>query len=254
MINCCIRQYEEGYRYKTMDQPQFQLIYLLQGELLLSSPGQWLRLGQGFFGVFPKGSTFNLECSKDYRGLYIIFEEGESPLTIENTFGMEGDTAIKVVAELLRMELLKEVLSDSVVQSLCESFAELANRLLSQGESLALKQKDKNIHVQKAVLKMQNSLYSKLSAEALLKGIGIGYRQISRYFSDLKGESPKQFYMKMKMQEVCRLLLESSYSVTAIAHELGFASSQHLSSQFKLMFGVTPKNWQLSNFKSQNQI
>ena len=160
---------------------------------------------------------------------------------------MEGDTAIKVVAELLRMELLKEVLTSPVIHSLCESFVELTARIIAPQPNLIKDQKSSNLYVQKAIEKMQMSLYSKLPAEILLNGLGIGYRQFSRYFAELKGESPKQFFIKLKMQEVCRLLTETKFSVTTIANELGFASSQHLSTQFKLIFGATPKNWHKMN-------
>lgn len=243
MAICGIRQYAKGYRYKTASQPQLLLIYLLQGELLFSSPDQWVRLGQGFVGVFPKHAAFYLECTKDFRGLYISFEDQTQKAIFQSAYGVEGDTPIKVVAELLRMELLKEVLSTTIIHALCESFAELTVRLIAP-VSQKNDQKSSLLYIQKAEEKMQSNLYSKLPVETLLDGLGIGYRQFSRYFTELKGATPKQFFINLKMQEACRLLKESTFSVTTIAHELGFASSQHLSTQFKQIFGDTPKNWQ----------
>lgn len=244
MANSEIRLYAAGYRYKTNAQHAHLLIYIMQGELLLSSPGQWVRLGVGYVGVFPKGSSFYLECSKDFRGLYLFLEETQPDLLQTKAYGLEGDTAIKVVAELLRMELSKEELSAKVIQALRDSFFELTTRISQMAPKPIAVKKEKSDVVQKAILKMQNNLYSKLNVESLLKSLGISYRQISRCFTKAKGESPKQFFIKLKMNEVCRLLKETSFSVTTIAHELGFASSQHLSSQFKLIYGITPKKWQ----------
>lgn len=244
MANSEIRQYAAGYRYKTNDQPGHLLIYIMQGELLLSSPGQWVRLGLGYVGIFPKGSSFYLECSKDFRGLYLFLEDDMPSLLQSKAYGLEGDTAIKVVAELLRMELSKDALSENVILSLRNSFIELTTRISLQSPKPVAEKKEANDFVQKAILKMQNNLYSKLKVESLLNSFGVSYRQVSRCFTKEKGESPKQFFIKLKMNEVCRLLKETSFSVTTIAHELGFASSQHLSSQFKMIHGVTPKNWQ----------
>ena len=238
-----IRQYEEGYRYKTTSQPTLLILYILQGELLLSSPSKWVRLGQGFVGVFPKGASFHLECTKSFRGLYLFFEDEQKCVGLQEASGVEGDTAAKVIAELLRLELLKENLSEKILHSLGQTFVELTCRLFVESSSASHSIKDSNVHVQKAIQKMQDSLYSKMPVESILAGCGVGYRQISRHFKEKKGDSPKQVFIQLKMQEVCRLLTETKFSVTTIAHELGFASSQHLSTQFKTIFGSTPRKW-----------
>lgn len=243
MIQCFIRNYEEGYRYKTDSQPGLLLIYLLQGELLLSAPDKWVRLEQGFVGVFPVGSAVFLECTKDFKGLYLYDDELSNNQNFQGANGVEGDTALKVVAELLRLELLKETLSATVMQSLGESFFELTKRLLLEQEKPTVKINENHLKAQKALQKMKDNLYSKIPLEIILNGCGVGYRQISRYIKENKGESPKQIFMQLKMQEVCRLLKETNYSVTTISLELGFASSQHLSTQFKTFFGVTPKQY-----------
>lgn len=250
MIQCYIRNYEEGYRYKTDSQPKLLLIYLLQGELLLSAPGKWVRLEQGFVGVFPMGSTVYLECTKDFKGLYLCDDELSNNESFQGASGCEGDTALKVVAELLRLELLKETLSATVMQSLGVSFFELTKRLLIEQEKPTVKTNESHLKAQKALQKMKDNLYSKLPLDVILNSCGVGYRQISRYLKEKKGESPKQIFMQLKMQEVCRLLKETNYSVTTISLELGFASSQHLSTLFKTYYGLTPKQYK----EQQKQI
>jgi len=242
-MQCFIRNYEEGYRYKTDSQPHQLLIYLLQGELLLSASDKWVRLEQGFVGVFPLGAAFFLECTKTFKGLYLYCDELQSDENFKKANGVEGDTALKVVAELIRLELLKENISNTVLQSLGDSFIELTKRLLSEPEKKILQEKENHLKAQKAVQKMQDNLYSKLPLEVILNGCGVGYRQLARCIKEKNGKSPKQLFMQLKMQEVCRLLKETNYSVTTISLELGFASSQHLSTQFKTYFGLTPKKY-----------
>lgn len=254
-MECFIRNYEEGYRYKTDSQPNQLFIYLLQGELLLSASDKWVRLEQGFVGVFPRGAAFFLECTKNFKGLYLYYDELPNNENFLGANGVEGDTALKVVAELIRLELLKESLSSTVLQSLGDSFIELTKRLINAPEKPLVKIKENHLVAQKALQKMKENIYSKLSLEVILNGCGVGYRQIARYLKEENGESPKQLFMQLKMQEVCRLLKETNFSVTTISLELGFASSQHLSSQFKSYFGLTPKKYkEQQKLKKQESI
>lgn len=243
-----LRQWLAGYRYKTTGQPVGFLIFVIQGEMLISAPGQWLRLAPGYVGVLPKDSNFVLECTKDFFGLYFILDDAENKL---NSFGLaaaEGDTPVKVMAELVRQELQKSVQSNEVNISLCLSMQKLVFRLLDALKSEEFKSPE--ILVQRAILKMSGNLHLTSKVESIVSGFGVGYRQMSRYFQKIKGKKPKQVFMELKLNEVCRLLLETTYSVTYIAQELGFSSSQHLSMQFKSIYGISPNEWRI---QTQNQ-
>ena len=65
-------------------------------------------------------------------------------------------------------------------------------------------------------------------------------------FKELTGLPPHAYVIFCRMRKARDMLHEPDNSITDIAHELGFASSQHFSMQFKRQFGMTPTQWRRS--------
>jgi AraC family L-rhamnose operon regulatory protein RhaS len=59
----------------------------------------------------------------------------------------------------------------------------------------------------------------------------------------LTGLPPYAYILFCKMQKSKLLLQDMQRSVTDVAFELGFSSSQHFAMQFKREFGMTPSQW-----------
>ena len=81
--------------------------------------------------------------------------------------------------------------------------------------------------------------------ETALAGVGLSYRQLSRHFHSVLGMTPKQYQMQHRIALAQRMLVETSVSITSIALELGFSSSQHFSPQFAGMLGSSPRVYRL---------
>jgi len=76
-----------------------------------------------------------------------------------------------------------------------------------------------------------------------LASLGLSYRQLARHFTAALGVSPKRYQLLARMREAKRLLAETGMSVTAVAAELGYPSSQHFATQFLAEAGATPTEW-----------
>jgi AraC-like DNA-binding protein len=61
------------------------------------------------------------------------------------------------------------------------------------------------------------------------------------------GLSPKQFLIHRRIEHAKELLLESPYTVEAIAAELGYKEPGHFTSQFKQWVGVSPSAFRTSD-------
>ena len=62
-------------------------------------------------------------------------------------------------------------------------------------------------------------------------------------FRKLTGLPPQTFLVKCRIHRATELLAERKKSITQIAAELGFASSQHFTTRFRQEMGTTPKQW-----------
>ena len=69
---------------------------------------------------------------------------------------------------------------------------------------------------------------------------------LARRFTDLVGEGPMSFLTGWRLALAADLLREPDATVAAVAHEVGYGSAFALSTAFKRVRGVTPKQHRLA--------
>jgi AraC family transcriptional regulator len=65
----------------------------------------------------------------------------------------------------------------------------------------------------------------------------------SRLFKQSTGQSPHQYLINRRIQQVKRLLATTSLSIADIAAQAGFTDQSHLARHFKRQVGVTPSQF-----------
>lgn len=69
------------------------------------------------------------------------------------------------------------------------------------------------------------------------------YSAISKLFSEVEGITLEQFFILQKIEKTKELLIYNEQSLSQIAFDLGYSSTQHLSNQFKKLTGMTPSQF-----------
>ncbi len=69
------------------------------------------------------------------------------------------------------------------------------------------------------------------------------YSSVSKLFTEVEGITIEQFFILQKIEKVKEWLMYNEYSMADIAFHLGYSSTQHLSSQFKKLTGMTPSQF-----------
>ena len=69
------------------------------------------------------------------------------------------------------------------------------------------------------------------------------YSTLSKLFSEVRGVTIERFSILHRIEYVKELLCYSQLSTSEIAYRLGYSSPAHLSSQFKQVTGMTPKEF-----------
>lgn len=70
--------------------------------------------------------------------------------------------------------------------------------------------------------------------------------RIFQLFEQYVGQSPISYIMSRRIKKAQNLLEYSDKTVTEIAYELGFSSSQHFATAFKRHSGVSPRQFRLA--------
>lgn len=77
-------------------------------------------------------------------------------------------------------------------------------------------------------------------SEFLARETGHEYSQLSKLFSAVEGLTIEKYIIAQKIERVKELLLYGEQSLSEIAWQSGYSSTQHLSNQFRQVTGLTP--------------
>ncbi len=244
-----------GYHYSSADYDQFQIILVTAGEvgMLVHETVTLLRPGAVCF--LPVGSAFSLSCDASgagYRGIFSIYTDlAEDDAALQAAVGplwtgparpLRSSPELRQIGDLLRAEMQQpRRRSRQLHRHLCGCFMELGIRLAAeQDEELVGRPENAAFWVERASQVIERSIYANQFVEQTVRDIGIGYRQLCRHFRAVRGQTPKQYQLRCRLQEAKRLLHGTNQSVTAIALDLGFSSSQHFATVFRRLEGTTP--------------
>jgi len=94
-------------------------------------------------------------------------------------------------------------------------------------------------------LKLEQTLRENLAhpwtVEEMAGLVGLGTTAFTEKVKVFTGFSPLHYLINLRIAEAIKMLRQSSHSLTRIALETGFYSSQHFSSTFKKLTGYTPR-------------
>ncbi len=102
---------------------------------------------------------------------------------------------------------------------------------------------DKDLIFEKITSSLKANLSYNWSVKEMAALSNMGVTKFSTMLKTEYGYSPFDYLIYLRINEAVRLLKETSASVTSIALDTGFYSSQHFSNSFKKIFGETPSKY-----------
>lgn len=86
-----------------------------------------------------------------------------------------------------------------------------------------------------------------LTVADLIRRFPISRRRLEQRFRTVLNRSPAEEIRRVRLEHVCRLLLDSDRSIASIAHETGFATGASLTQAFRQHISVTPGEYRQQN-------
>lgn len=99
--------------------------------------------------------------------------------------------------------------------------------------------KEKLIAARELIL---SNLNAPLSLQAIATTVGLNTYKLKRGFKELFGETVFAYMTKLRLDLALQMLHDTQKQVAQIAFDLGYATPQHFSNQFKRHFGYSPKS------------
>ncbi len=97
--------------------------------------------------------------------------------------------------------------------------------------------------LQRVVERMQADLSKDVDLHSLAKESGYSRSHFLRMFRQATGITPYQYLIRLRLQQVQRMLRDKSSRLVDIAVACGFSSHTHMSQVFRQTVGVTPSQY-----------
>jgi AraC-like DNA-binding protein len=169
-----------------------------------------------------------LECLTDRRGAVVFAQPG---MTEEMLNGLFAEWTMRDVP--LRRELIRHRLSALLLS--------LAAAMDAEGEPSHGRPGHAAARIREMIQWLGGNVRRNIRVEDLAVRARLPQARFFREFKAVTGFTPKDFLLRLKIEEAAKLLeREPTRPVTAIAHELGFSSSQYFATVFRRYLRVSP--------------
>jgi AraC-like DNA-binding protein len=100
-----------------------------------------------------------------------------------------------------------------------------------------------NKYVVQALQYIESHFMDEINIHHVVKHLGVSESYLYNLFKEETGQTPNGYFLNLRMQKACDFLARTSMSVTEIAMEAGFSSSQYFSNVFKNYAGESPSDF-----------
>jgi AraC-like DNA-binding protein len=102
--------------------------------------------------------------------------------------------------------------------------------------------------VRKIIILLERDIGKKFVLDEIAEELGYNSSYLSSCFKQKTGTSLSSFAERLKIQKACDFLKYTEYSITEIAHELGYSSTQHFSRNFRKTMNMTPNEYRFLRY------
>ena len=146
----------------------------------------------------------------------------------------EGYTVISIELGKVHIKTSSKLYSEKIAILLAKEGFELIDDDQSKLINLIKTMVIQHVHHASSEIEQMN-----ISA-FLEKELGKSYSYLSSLFSKVEGRTIEKYVILQRIERVKELLIYGDKTISEIAFELGYSSSQYLSNQFKADTGLTP--------------
>jgi AraC family transcriptional regulator len=161
----------------------------------------------------------------------LLHEQGFAPLSVELGEVEIGETPMPV-----QLQRLAEALREHGFELL----EDRQSRLVEQVKNLIVSE------IHHSAGKKPNAMNF---SDFLARETGHDYSQLSKLFSSVEGLTIEKYVIAQKIERVKELLVYGEQTLSEIAWQTGYSSTQHLSNQFRQVTGVSPTEFKAVHWK-----
>ncbi len=184
-------------------------------------------------------ATIHWDNQSSLREDYPDIELTESIYVIDgNRITASGGTA----PSDLMLRLIAQTHGSGVANDVADQMIHTSIRTERDGQRLSIPTRIGIRHPKLAsvIQRMETNIEEPISPAVLAADVVMSTRQLERLFRRYLSQSPKRYYMGLRLNRARSLLMQTDMSVINVALACGFASPSHFSKCYRAQFGITP--------------
>ncbi len=232
---------------------EYQLLYLTEGEGIFQSANQKpTRIKEGdLFMLFPgEWHTYHPLPQKGWKSYWIGFKGRNVDDRVRARFLSPTKPIYHVGFSSEIVHLYDEAFSKAKEEAAYsqQTLAGIVNHLVGLMYSLErniILNKDYNYAdiMNRARLRIRESLESNLTIQKIAEELGIGYSNFRKLFKEYTGVAPAMYQQELRLQRAKEMLSTTNISIKEIAYRLNFDSPDYFSAKFKIKTGRKPSDF-----------
>ena len=250
------RGHADGY-YFELDKgrilQEYQLLYIIEGGGIFHSrtvPEAHLKEGD-FFLLFPgEWHSYHPTGEHGWKKYWIGFKGDNMDARVRAGFLSPtkpiyhvgfSDAVVALYRQAYDTALEEAAYSQQLMAGIVNH---LIGMMYSLERNIELKSRNQS-HVDmvnRARLRIRESLESDLSIQQVAEELGISYSNFRKLFKEYTGLSPAIYQQDLRLQRAKELLSITNLSVKEIAYRLNFESPDYFSAKFKMKTGRRPSD------------
>jgi transcriptional regulator GlxA family with amidase domain len=202
-------------------------------------------LSTGTFVLARAGLLDGYRCTTHWEGLPALTEAFPDLEVSGSLFEIDrdratsagGTAAMDLVLHMIARdhgEELAEAVSDNFIHGRIRASADRQ----PMTEQIRLRARAPKLAA--AIDLMQSHIEQPLSTARIAERIGVSRRQLERLFQHHRHCTPRDYYMRLRLEHARVLLLETGLSILNVALASGFVSQSHFGACYRHQFGRTP--------------
>ena len=184
--------------------------------------------------------NFALEFRQNHTLMKLLIKNMVCPRCIAAVKEVLSSEGLTVKSVSLGDAEVEEDLSSEQCRSVAKKLQDMGFELLDDPRSQLVERI--RIAVQQWVRIEKEKERPKMS-DFLSRQLNKDYSTLSKLFSEVRGVTIERFAIVHRIEYAKELLCYSQLATSEIAYTLGYSSPAHLSSQFKQVTGMTPKEF-----------
>ena len=230
---------------------EYQILYITEGEgTFRSASVRETRLREGDMYLLFPGEWHTYEPSRytGWKSYWIGFKGQNMDDRVEHGFLSPkkpiyhlgfSDSIVTLYKQAYQAALAEAAYSQQLMAGIVNHLIGMMYSLERNIQLMSRNQAHVNM-VNKACLRIRESLESPLTIQQVAEELGVSYSNFRKLFKEYTGLSPAVYQQDLRLQRAKELLSTTDMSIKEIAYQLNFESPDYFSAKFKIKTGRRP--------------